>query len=165
MKTPRRLLRLAALLAAGLFLAGPLAAQQYESQVTLWNGGAALTNAALVTTNLSVTAAGTNGVNVTSYDGFLLEVDLTFTNATAGNFNLTYETSADGVRWNTNKGFAGLNGWFGVPCTNDGIRTIWSTNISTPLIGFWRIGWGTNQTGQACTNALIRAYVKPRRNG
>ena len=140
-------------------------AQQYEAITTLWSSGPNLTNPATLATNLSVTAAGTNGVNATSLGDFLLVFDGMFTNATAGPMNLTYETSGDGVNWNTNKGIAGGNGWFGIPCTNDGVRTIWSTNITVAALGYWRIGWVTNQTGQALTNVSVVAYRKPRRNG
>lgn len=141
---------------------------QYGPTATLLNiqgtnATATATNVGLVTTN----------IGLTKYGDFDLQVTVSTTNAAAGTYDLTWQTSDDGINWvgaSTPTGSAtvavpGGSGWFSVPLTNAGTTIYWRTNIALNSAGYFRIGWATNNAGQSMTNQVIKVYVKPRRYG
>lgn len=149
-------------LALGALLLGssPATAQQYGPKTTFW-GVNDFTNATGTASNL---AAATT---MTKNDQFTLWVVAGFTNPCAGNLNIQWDCSADGVNYLTtnNPTVSGSSGWFSIPLTNSGTKVVWATNITVGTLGFWRINWFTNAAGQSMTNVTIQAYVKPVRSG
>lgn len=162
MKTPFKTLATAATLA--LLSLGALpsqAADQYEISKTLLS--IATTNNPDATTNVAAINGGTNFVTLTKFGDFALVVDVGVTNAVTGTIDLSWQTSPDGVNWAT----AGSSavGWFSAPLTNGGTHPVWLTNITVNSVGYWRVNWATNKSGQHLTNWTIRTYTKPKRNG
>jgi len=157
------ILALIALLA--MFASPPEAsAQDQYSATTLYSFAGTDTNVVAGTTNLGASANG-GVVSLTKWDNFVLEFRATGTNAaltTTLGYTVAWQTSADGTNWGT---VDNINrGWFSIPTTN--VNPIaWTTNITVNTIGFWRINWLTNSSGQCITNMAVRAWRKPLRSG
>lgn len=147
---------MAAALALLAFCTPPAAQAQEQFGVNkvLWSASS-ITNVAGQTTNLAAT------VTTAKWGEFELDVVIGITNASAGSYDIAWQTSNDGTSW----GNAGQTfGHFAIPATNAGTVIRWRTNIVNTA-GFWRANWGTNNLVQHITNAQIKAYVKPRRYG
>ncbi len=172
MKITKLLRGLAAALALLALCSNPAAAQQNPNAqygyTTLHVEGTTNGIANAAATNIHVTALGTNGVTLTKWGDFTLNVDGFSAGAlTNGMLDFRWSTSADGTSWNTN---ATLNasegaGWFSLGVNTGGSRFIMNTNITVNSIGYWRIDFITNRTGLTVSNMTIRAYLKPRRTG
>ena len=146
--------------AAIAFMAAPPPAHagDYAVQKTIWS----------VTdfTNLTTTATNVAAVvDCTQVSDFLLHVTTGLTNPSAGSLSLQWETSGDGSSWiiTNNPALAGSSGWFGIPLTNSGTKTVFTTNITVNSAGYWRATWITNIAGQHMTQVVVRAYIKPKR--
>jgi hypothetical protein len=125
--------------------------------------GVGNTLASIGGTNATATASNVAGVaTLTKYDQFSIEAVIALTNAAAGTLDVAWDTSNDNSSWATTG--AGL-GWFSIPLTNGGAVIKWNTNITINSVGYWRARWITNASGQSATSIVIRAYIKPRRNG
>ncbi len=115
-----------------------------------------------------ILSAGTNlSANVldcTKITEFVLDVQIGLTNASAGNCNLQWDTSADGTHWGYETNAPWVSGNIAIPLTNaPGAIVYWRTNITVGSIGYWRPLWFTNLSSSAITNIVIRAWVKPTR--
>jgi len=133
-------------------------AAEYAPIGTVWSAPN-FTNATGTATNLAVT------IDCTTTTDFSLTFEFGLTNPAAGSFNCRWEKSATRNFLITNIANHADSGWFAVPLTNRGTKTVWTTNITMDAIGYYRIVWGTNQIGQSVTSALVRAYAKPARFG
>lgn len=135
----------------------PVRAADYAVQKTFWS----------VTDFTNVTATATNlaqAIDVTQVSDFALQIKTGITNPSAGSLAIQWETSLDGTFLTTNNPAApGSSGWFSVPLTNSGTRTVWTTNITVGAVGYWRLSWLTNSAGQSITNVSITGYAKPKR--
>lgn len=148
-------------MAVGLSLAASVTAQQYAVGTALLNIGG--TNATSTATNVSAVAS--NGVTLTKWSDFELEVKLGLTNPATGTYDIAWTTSDDATSWASAPAMPGASGWFSVPLTNGGAPVTWRTNITVGTAGYWRVTWATNASGQSMTQQIIRPYTKPRRYG
>ena len=140
-------------------------AASYGEGNTHWNTftGVGITNVTGIATNISATAVGSAYVDCRQSDGFTLQFTLAFTNACAGTYDVQWTSSADGVAYVASPAVPGASGWFSIPLTNGGTTVTWVTNVPMSTRGFWKFNWGTNQAGQSLTNAVVKAYIKPKR--
>ncbi len=154
-----------------------LPAAEYGVAKTIWSMTVGTNVAAVDTsgTNGNATALsptfGTNlsanVVDCTKNTEFTLDVQIYQTNASAGSFNIPWETSADNSHWGgTNNPFCA--GVFNIPLTNStfsasGTSIYWRTNFPINSVGYFRILYGTNLGSAQITQAVVRAYTKPAR--
>jgi hypothetical protein len=147
-----------ALLAFAL-ITPPARAADYAVQKSIWSFAGTWTNVVGATSNLNA------AVDCTQVSDFLLAVQLYGTNAdltTTLGYSIVWQTSADGTTWGNLSTGNGSAGWFGLATTNS-LPNVWHTNITMNSLGYWRVAWVTNASGQCLTNVQIKAYVKPKR--
>jgi len=161
MKLIKHLAALIVLFSALILLSTlPAKAADYAVQKTFWSFAGTWTNSATVNTNLNA------AIDLTQVTDFVFSVVASTTNNTGGGggLNFLWETSADGTNWpqDTNSILNNV-GWFAVPIQSNNVLTAWNTNITVNAVGYWRIRYMTNASGNAITNIAIRGYVKPKR--
>lgn len=134
-----------------------VSAQQYGVHATLVN---------LQGTNVTATATNVAAIlGANKFDSFALDVFWGLTNAATGSLDVRWDTSCDGSNFSSSPAAAGSSGWFSVPLTNAGLVGCWMTNLTVGDIGYWRINWITNNTGQSMTNIVIKAIRKYKTSG
>lgn len=166
MKYLKSLLALALLLWACL-TAPAQSAQQY-GYVELLAQGTTNKIATGDPTNLTSVASATNGVTLTKFNDFLLNVDgFTAGALTNGMIDVRWSTSVDGLTWQTNCELKSGStcGWFSMDAHTGGNHFIFNSNITVGTAGYWRADYLTNRTGLTVSNMTIRAYRKPVRYG
>jgi len=157
LRASRFALASAALMALLAFITPPAKAADFALDKTFWSV-ANFTNNTGTATNLA------QAMDCQRVADFSLEVRTGNTNPSAGSLSIFWETSNTGNWLVTNTpALTGSAGWFSVPLTNSGTKTIWTTNITVGPTRYWRISWVTNQVGQHMTNVFIAGYVKPQR--
>jgi hypothetical protein len=141
-----------------LALAVPAHAQ-FRVLSTPWNAPGGFTNVINVVTNLGSSASG-GVVTATKVKSFDLDFLLGFTNACAGTYDVRWDTSNDATNWTVTTAASSARGFFSIPLTNAGAAVAWRTNIPIADAGYLRLSFGTNQSGQSLTSAVVRAYAK-----
>ncbi len=157
----------AALLTLGSLPAMAQNTGQY-GYTTLLEQGSTNLIATAAATNLTTVSTASNGVVLTKYNDFVLNVDgYTAGALTNGMIDVRWSTSVDGMAWQTNCELKSGStcGWFSMDVNTGGNHFMFNTNITVGALGYWRIDFLTNRTGLTVSNTTIRAYLKPTRRG